>query len=82
MRIDTQRLLTRLHADPEFALTARQWDCRLRFRLGADSFILVVRAGEGADVEEPAGLFDEWQIAISADDEVWRNILSVIPPPF
>jgi hypothetical protein len=82
LRIDTDRLLTRLNADPEFGLTARQWDCRLRFRIGADSFILVVRAGDVEAVEEPAGIFDEWQIAISADDEVWRNILAAVPPPF
>ena len=82
MRVDTDTLQVRLNEDPEFGLNARQWDCRLRFRLGADGFILVVRDGQVAAVEEPAGLFDEWQIAISADDEVWQNILSAVPPPF
>lgn len=82
MRIATDKLLARLKEDPEFGLMARMWDCRLRFRMGVDSFILVIRGGEATAVVEPAGLFDEWQIDISADEEVWRNILAPVPRPF
>jgi hypothetical protein len=82
VRIATDELLARLKEDPEFGLTARLWDCRIRFRMGAEGFILVIRDGEATAVVEPVGIFDDWQIAISADDEVWGNILAAVPPPF
>lgn len=82
MRIATDQLLARLNDDPEFALTARMWDCRIRFRMGTDGFVLVVRGGKAAEVVEPAGIFDDWQIGISADDEVWQKILAPVPQPF
>ncbi len=81
MRLASDRLQTSLNDDPEFRLSARSWDARLRYRMGAHSFIVVVRDGEVSEIVEPAGFFDESNIEIAADDEVWQKILAVIPPP-
>ena len=81
MRIATDELQASLNDDPEFRLTARSWDCRLRYRMGDDGFILVIRDGEVASVVDPAGLFDEWQVDITAADDVWRNVLAALPRP-
>jgi hypothetical protein len=82
VRIATSALQTTLNGDPEFRLAARFWDCRIRYRLGDDAFVLVIRNGEVAAVVERPGVFDDYEIDIAADEASWQKILAPVPPPF
>lgn len=82
MRVATAELVDVLNGDPEFRLQARHWDSRLRYEMGEDVFILVIRDGMVTDVVENPGPFDEWRIEFVAGDETWANILAAVPRPF
>ena len=81
MKLDTERLKKVMNADPEFALASRMWDARLRYRLGDDAFLIVIRDGVVTEIVPAPGLFHEFTADISAPDEVWSQILAAVPPP-
>lgn len=82
MQIATARLMDLINDDPEFRLQARHWDTRLRYQMGDDVFILVIRDGVVTEVVDKPIPFDEWRIEFVASDETWTNILTAVPRPF
>src|SRR4051794_6625974 len=76
------RLLPALaNDDPEFSLAARMWDADVLLVSGTDAVRMTVADGRmthvvASRVDAPS------QIRISAEPDVWENMLRAVPPPF
>lgn len=72
----------RLNADPEFVLTARFWNCDLRFRVGDDLYFMHIDDGHVASFVHGTQGFDPYSIHIGGPVEVWQQMLVEKPQPF
>jgi hypothetical protein len=72
-----------LKRDPEFILHSRYLTAEIRVVLGAaQSFRIVVRAGEVVDVDPIVTPFDSYDIQLAGTEEQWEALLAPTPAPF
>lgn len=81
MIVALDRLAEELESDPEFRLISRLWNAKIRYVLGEDSFMLTIADGAVASIVADPGLFDPYTFSISGPEEVWAEILSLVPAP-
>lgn len=70
-----------VNADPEWKLAARYWNAAIRLDAGDRCYSLRVDDGR-LTAFRPADPFDSCTIEISANAEVWREMLQAMPRPF
>ncbi len=79
--LNFERLQSVTNADPEFKLTARLLNARLRIFADREAHIITIKDGAIHSVNRNPTLFDEWDIDVGGPAEDWRKILQRIPPP-
>jgi hypothetical protein len=78
--VDT--ILSQLNDDPEFKLSARYWNCDIRFVIGGDPYFMHIENGKVTNFQQGTQGHDPYHINISAPEEVWERMLEAIPKPF
>lgn len=71
-----------LNTDPEFQLSARYWNGRVKLDFGDRVYIMSVHDGVVESVEEDPTMYDPADLSISASSEGWDKLLAEMPRPF
>lgn len=71
-----------LNTDPEFQLSARYWDGRVKLDFGDRVYIISVHDGVVESVVEDPTMYDPSDLSISASSEEWDELLAATPRPF
>jgi hypothetical protein len=72
-----------LSRDPEFVLHSRYLTATVRVVIGElQSFRIVVRAGEIAEIDPVVTPFDSYDIQLAGTEEQWNSLLAPTPPAF
>ena len=79
--LDLSRLKQTVNADPEFKLTARLLNAKLKLQIGTEQALISIKDGAVVDVNESPTFFDEWDIIASGPAEGWQKLLQSVPPP-
>jgi hypothetical protein len=81
--LDLDALEDALRRDPEFVLHSRYLTTTVRVVIGElQSFRIVVRAGEIAEIDPVVTPFDSWHITLAGTEQQWRCLLAPLPPAF
>lgn len=80
---DLSTLERELSRDPEFILHSRYLTTTIRVVIGElQSFRIVVREGEIAEIDPVVTPFDSYDIQLAGSEEQWNSLLAPIPPAF
>ncbi len=71
-----------LNTDPEFQLSARYWNGRVKLDFGDRVYIISVHDGVVENIEEDPTMYDPCDLSISASSEGWDKLLAATPRPF
>lgn len=71
-----------LNADPEFQLSARYWNGRVKLDFGDRVYIVHVHDGVVERTEEDPTMYDPCDLSIAASAEGWEKLLATTPRPF
>lgn len=80
--IKGEELREALNADPEFQLSARYWNGRVKLDFGDRVYIMSVHDGVVESIEEEPTMYDPADLSISASSEGWDKLLAEMPRPF
>ncbi|MGE0485593.1 MAG: hypothetical protein AB7Q81_15720 [Gammaproteobacteria bacterium] len=73
----------RLNVDPEFTLTARYWNCDIRYRVGDDDYFMHIENGRVTTFVAGTQGYDPYDIHVGGALETWRPmLLEANPKPF
>lgn len=71
-----------LNTDPEFQLSARYWNNRVKLDFGDRVYIISVHDGVVEEIEEDPTMYAPSDLSISASSEEWDKLLAEMPRPF
>lgn len=81
--LDLGALERALKQDPEFVLHSRYLTTTIRVVIGeVQSFRIIVRAGEIAEIDPTVTPFDSYDIQLAGNEEQWNSLLARIPAAF
>ena len=80
--LPVEAILTQLNDDPEFKLSARYWNCDIRFIIGDDPYFMHIENGRVVSFQRGTQGHDPYNINISGPEHVWEQMLEEIPRPF
>jgi hypothetical protein len=80
--VDVSRLAPVANADPEFRLTSRLLDAKLKLQMGNEQVVITIKDGAIVDVNEAPTFFDDYDISATGSAEGWEKMLQLVPPPY
>lgn len=80
--LDGEGLRKALNEDPEFRLSARYWNGRVKLDFGERVYIVDVHDGVVERIEEDPTMYDPCDLSISASSGEWEKLLAATPRPF
>ena len=81
-RLNGENLREALNTDPEFQLSARYWNGRVKLDFGDRVYIIGVHDGVVENIQEDPTMYDPSDLSISASSEGWDELLAEMPRPF
>lgn len=79
---DGKGLREALNADPEFQLSARYWNGRVKLDFEDRVYIVHVHDGVVERIEENPTMYDPCDLSISGSSQGWEEVLATTPKPF
>jgi hypothetical protein len=80
--LPVEQIVTALNKDPEFKLSARYWNCDIRFVIGADPYFMHIESGTVMNFTCGTQGHDPYNINISGPEDVWEQMMEEVPKPF
>ena len=82
INLPVEDITARLNRDPEFNLSARYWNCDIRFVIGDDVYFMHIENGQVAYFQQGSQGHDPYNINIGGPKALWEKMLEEIPRPF
>ena len=80
--LPVDEILAQLNDDSEFQLSARYWNCDIRFVVGDDPYFMHIENGKVINFQHGTQGHDPYNINISGSEEVWERMMEEVPKPF
>lgn len=82
VQLRCEKIVATINGDPEFQISARLWNTRIRFDVGDHPYAVHVDEGKVVEFTDEPDDFRPYAIRIGGPEEGWEKLLSPVPPPF
>ena len=82
LNLPVEDITARLNQDPEFNLSARYWNCDIRFVIGDDVYFMHIENGRVEHFQQGTQGHDPYNINIGGPVALWEKMLEETPRPF